>query len=368
MEQGMRDTGEVTHGALDYRELEQLGFHAEDILDFSVNVNPYGPSPRVREALAKTTIERYPDRACLELCRTLLETELSSTDLSEDAIVCGNGASELIWAIARAYLRPGQHAALLGPTFGEYRAASQAAGATVVEYRATEGTSFSYDCAAVASWICQERPALVWLCNPNNPTGTWLSQSNLVHLLEACQQVQAVLVIDEAYWHFLVPREAFSALDLLPVCQDAPLIVLRSLTKDLALAGLRLGYAAVSSVTMAQHIGAQLPSWNVNAFAQQAGIAALKDQAYLRITLAQLEAERQAFLDALQETRLQILPSRTHFCLLAVGDATRVRQRLLAKHLLVRDCTSFGLPRYIRVATRPKAHWQRLLQVLQEVV
>jgi histidinol-phosphate aminotransferase len=368
MEKDMTSQSEGVHGGFDYRELEFLGLCAEDILDFSVNSNPYGPSPRVREALMAVAIERYPDRSCLELRRTLLRTALSSTRVPFDALVCGNGTIELIWAIARAYLHPGQKAALLGPTFEEYRLATQAAGATIIEYRAPAETGFAYNETAVISWISQEQPVLVWLCNPNNPTGIWISPTELTHLVMVCQQIQAVLVIDEAYWHFLFPHETFSALDVLSSSQGAPLIVLRSLTKDMALAGLRLGYAVASSEAVARRISAHLPAWNVNAFAQQAGIAALNDYTFLLTTLTRLARERQACWQALQDAQFQVLPSRTSFFLLAVGDAAAVRQQLLMRHLLVRDCTSFGLPQYIRIATRPKADWQRLLQALREVL
>ncbi len=116
----------AVHGALDYGELERLGLHPAEVLDFSVNANPYGPSPRVREAVVNAAIDRYPDRECLELRRAMLDYELTTTDLPPSSIVCGNGTAELIWAIARAYLKPGLKTAIIGPTFGEYRVASLA--------------------------------------------------------------------------------------------------------------------------------------------------------------------------------------------------------------------------------------------------
>src|SRR2546423_2058543 len=113
----------AVHGALDYGELERLGLHPEEVLDFSVNANPYGPSPRVREVVARVALDRYPDRECRQLRQTILATDLSRTHLPPQSIACGNGAAELIWAIARAYLKPGLKTAIIGPTFGEYRVA-----------------------------------------------------------------------------------------------------------------------------------------------------------------------------------------------------------------------------------------------------
>src|SRR5690348_2419147 len=123
----------VIHGAIDYGELARLGLHPSEILDFSVNSNPYGPSPMVREALAQVAIDRYPDRACLQLRRTILEYELVDLDVPFSSLLCGNGTSELIWAVARAFLAPGKKAFIVSPTFGEYRAASLAAGAHMSE-------------------------------------------------------------------------------------------------------------------------------------------------------------------------------------------------------------------------------------------
>ena len=384
-------TERAVHGALDYGELERLGLHPWEVLDFSVNANPYGPSPRVREAIANVAIDRYPDRECLELRRAILDYELASTNLPLNSIVCGNGTTELIWAIARAYLKPGLKAAIPGPTFGEYRVASLAAGASVVEFQAQADAYFQPDIGAIAAWIGREQPSLVWLCNPNNPTGIWLDRQQMLELAEACQRTGAMLVVDEAYWRFVFPSEEYSTVELvdatcswvgadevttrhgplpthLPSLHWADLvkvhnralcrvIVLRSLTKDFALAGLRLGYA-VAAPDVAELLSAQLPSWNVNGMAQAAGVAALSDRTHLTTTLDNLAVERLAFFDALRHLGLNVIPSRTHFCLIEVGDAHQIRQQLLNRKILVRDCTSFGLPRFIRVATRPRSEWQ----------
>jgi len=367
MDNWINSVERAVHGALDYGELERLGLHPQEVLDCSVNANPYGPSPQVREAVAKAAIDRYPDRECLELRRAILDDELTSSDLPLGSIVCGNGTTELIWAIARAYLKPGLKAGMLGPTFSEYRVACLAAGATVDEFGVQASTCFQPDIAAVAAWISREQPALVWLCNPNNPTGTWLDRHHVQLVAEACQRTGALLVVDEAYWRFVFPHEAYSAVELVDASRRQQVMVLRSLTKDCALAGLRLGYA-IATPAVAERLGAQLPSWNVNGVAQAAGIAALTDRVHLKTTLDRLAIERLAFFHALRHTGLHVIPSRTHFCLVEVGDAHHVRQQLLTRKILVRDCTSFGLPQFVRIATRPMCDWQQLLFALQEIV
>jgi histidinol-phosphate aminotransferase len=357
----------IVHGALDYAELERLGLRAQDMLDFSVNSNPYGPSPHVREALLQLSIDRYPDRACLDLQRAILSCELAKTDVAHLSIVCGNGTAELIWCIARALLKPGLKVGIIGPTFGEYRAACRAVGATIVEFRTDVTQHFQLDTIAVASWIEREQPVLVWLCNPNNPTGIWLDKQQILPIAQACQHVGATLIVDEAYHHFVIPHEDFSSIELQGPNDGHKVIVLRSLTKDYALAGLRLGYALVTP-DCAQRLRRQLPSWNVSGAAQDAGRAALADQQHLTHTLRKLASEREEFFQALKEGGLPPMPSRTHFCLLDVGDAPRIRLELLRRNIVVRDCTSFGLPSLIRVATRRKEDWQRLLPALRSVL
>jgi histidinol-phosphate aminotransferase len=355
------------HGAFDYAELASLGLRPEEVIDFSVNSNPYGPSPRVQEAVANVAIDRYPDRACLELRRAILDYEVNATNLTLDALLCGNGTAELIWTIAHVCLRQGLKAAIIGPTFGEYRAASLVVGATVIEYHTRASEHFQPDVEDVATWIRAEQPALVWLCNPNNPSGTWLDREHLLLLAEACQKMDAMLVVDEAYWHFVSPQEGFSAIELIGVVPGLEIVVLRSLTKDFALAGLRLGYAAASR-DIVRLLNAHLPSWNVNGAAQAAGVAALTDRTYLETTLDALMTERNAFFQALRQYSSKSVPSRTHFCLLKVKNAHDVRQHLLTRKILVRDCTSFGLPQYIRVSTRPMLEWQQFLVALQEEI
>lgn len=357
----------VVHGAFDYAELARLGISPDSLIDLSVNSNPYGPSPLVRPALAQVPIERYPDRECRALRAQLHVHELGAVPLSQDAIICGNGTSELIHVVARALLRPGDKAALIAPTFGEYRAASLLAGAAVIAYQTHAEDCFAVDAVALCAWLESEQPAVLWVCNPNNPTGQWLDRQMIEMLAATCQRLGTALVVDEAYRHFQVPQETYSAIDLVAHTASAPVVVLRSLTKEYALAGLRLGYAVATPAVIAR-LRSFLPAWNVNAFAQAAGVAALSDQTYLRKTLAMLAQERQAFFQALTASGIHLIPSRTHYCLLEVGNATRVRLALLQKHFLVRDCTSFGLLNYIRVSTQQSEHWRPFVQVLQDVL
>lgn len=353
------------HGGIDDEECARLGIDPATVVDFSVNGNPYGPAPGVRAAARAADIARYPDRACRALRRAILDTDLAGSGLALDNLCCGNGAAELIFAIARAFLDAGDTAAVIAPAYGDYGTACTAARATMVAYRTTP-PDFALAVDEAAAWIGETRPRLVWLCNPDNPTGRWIAPERVLPLVAACRSVGARLVVDESYRQFLFPPAPRSMVDALDDAGWQGAIVLRSLTKEYALLGLRLGYLVADRETAAA-IGAQLPPWNVGAAAQDAGVAALRDRDYLHRTLALLAAERAAFFATLRKRGFAITPSHTHFCLIDVDNARAVQQQLLARGLLVRDCASFGLPRHIRAATKQEPEWRRLVDVLAEL-
>jgi L-threonine-O-3-phosphate decarboxylase len=350
----LTQTSDVVHGALDFAELEHLGLQPDEVLDFSVNGNPYGASPRVREAIASVPLERYPDREALALRRVLA----SHLDVPLESIMAGNGSVELLWLVALAFVRPDDAVLIVGPTFGEYLRAATLMGAQIHFWSARPEEGFRVDPEAVLRTLQRLRPRLVFVCNPNNPTGTLLAVEAIAAWAKALPQ--ALLVVDEAYLPFAAG--APSAL----TTQAANLLVLRSMTKAHALAGVRLGYA-IGHPAVIRALATVCPPWNVNALAQAAGLAALADQTHLRQSLAQLAPAKTALVQGLQALGLAPLPSATHFFLMQVAQATALRQALLRYGILVRDCTSFGLPEYIRVATRRPEENARLLAALARV-
>ena len=345
---------DAIHGALDFAELDHLGLAPEAVLDFSVNGNPYGPSPRVREALAQVPYDRYPDREALAL-RRVLSTHL---DVTVDEILVGNGSTELVWLVALAFVRAGDTVLLVGPTFGEYTRAAVLMGARLHQYTARRAEGFGVVPEAITQLLQQRQPRLVFLCNPNNPTGTFVAPDNIAHW--ATTLPRTLFIVDEAYLTF-----AASAPSVLPV-RHPNMLVLRSMTKAYALAGLRLGYA-IGSPDILEALRCARPPWSVNALAQAAGIAALQDTAHLTHTLARIAQAKHDFVAGLCALELTPVPSTTHFFLTRIGHGAGCRQALLQRGLLVRDCASFGLPEYIRVATRRPEENARLLTVLEEL-
>lgn len=342
----------IYHGALDYAELATLGFSPEAVADFSSNCNPFGPPPGVEaalRALPRSALARYPDRECLAL-----RDRLAALHAVEASWICvGNGSSELIWALARALLPSGALAIILGPTFGEYAAASAACGARVVPAE-TFGVG-------TPGWtVPRVREAgeakVVWLCNPNNPTGHLLAPVDLAALRAAFPA--ATLVVDEAYLAFVPGAQA--------IPPDDCTVILRSLAKDFGMAGLRLGYLLAPPALIHQ-VGALLPPWNVGAPAQVAGLAALAALKWRAATVAEIRAESARLRGALRAQGWRIHEGAGHFFLLHAGDGAALRAKLLPHGLVVRDCASFGLAEWVRISPQTAEANDRLVAVLEQL-
>jgi len=346
---------EGRHGGIDYAELESLGIDPEKIFDFSVSSNPRGIPTGIRPLVKSTRLSRYPDSQCLKLRRMIA----GKTGLSVDNILAGGGSTELIRLAAMAYLDESDMALIIEPTYGEYRLACQIAGACVISYRLSPQNDFEFDVDNTLEIINDTRPKAIFICNPNNPTGGYLGQDSFGRILQAA--ADSLVVLDEAYASFA--RRRWPATELIDA---GNLLILRSLTKDYALAGLRLGYA-VAAEGIIKTLRRICPPWNVNAVAQHAGIVALQQEKYLKAS-RELVRDGQAYLaGGLEKLGFRCLPSEANFFLVQVGDAAETRHSLLQRGILVRDCTSFGLPEYIRVAPRTMKKNRKLLAAMREI-
>lgn len=342
------------HGGMDPSELQRLNISPDALIDFSVNSNPFGPSPHVLEALRQVDVAKYPDRFCAQL-----KNRLAVLNKIEDtSILVGNGTSELIWLVTQALLKPGGKVLILGPTFGEYRRAAVNLGGDVEEIAAAP-PDFRPPVETLVENIRKSAPRLVFLCNPNNPTGQLISEDDLLRISHACTG-ETMLVIDEAYRTF-AEKSFFEAVS------GGNSIVLRSMTKDFALAGLRLGYL-IASPHLVEQISRLQPAWSVNACAQAAGAAALADLPYYTKTLQDLSLLRQTFFAQIETITRTAMQSGTHFGVIRTpGPARTIRNTLLQQSIQVRDCASFGLPEYIRISTQLPTQNNAFLTRLQEL-
>ena len=307
------------------------------MIDFSVSTNPYGPHPAVLAAVREAAIDRYPDPLATAARNAL--AILAGVD--PDRIVVGNGAADLLWTLARALIEPGTRVAIAEPTFCEFRAA--AAGAHIVE------------CDHTPSELARIDADVLYLCNPNNPTGGSLPLAQVATL--AADLPRTRIVLDESF--LSLSERAAEAMTPMP---DNVLRV-RSLTKDHALPGLRVGYL-IASAELCERIEAARAAWSASAPAQAAAIAAASQTDFVSASRRQLLADRDRLVVALRQRGFDPVATSTHFFLVPVGDAAATRARLLDHGVAVRDCTSFGLPGHIRIAARPEADCAPLLSAL----
>jgi histidinol-phosphate/aromatic aminotransferase/cobyric acid decarboxylase-like protein len=357
----MDDSGAATplHGGLLDDELAALGLRPEEVLDLSVNVNPYGPCASLRRALAAARVDRYPDPRATAARRAFAER----AGVPFERVALGNGAVDLMWTLARAVLRPTDRVLVVEPAFSEMRTAAARVGAVVLEQRSTPQGDFAIDLDALDAAVLALAPRIVYACSPQNPAGVCTPLAAFEEL--ARRHPGSLFVIDLSFLSMSL-RHAEQAEP-----RDPRVVCLRSLTKDHALAGLRVG-AAMAPPEIVLAIERERPPWSVNALAQAAVIAAGTDEAtrFVDESRERLLADREALDVALRAEGLRVHRSDTIYSLVDLGPrfaATDLRQRLLTRHrILVRDATTFGLPHHVRIAARAAADRERLVLALRE--
>jgi len=341
------------HGGPNWAELRAVGFTPDDVIDFSVSSNPFPPPPGVRKALNTAVINRYPDPEATKLRERLSER----LGVAPNNVLAGNGSTEIIRLVALTYFGQDDPVLILEPTFGEYEIACQIIGAKIIKQRAKAESNFTPRIDETISLIRQHRPKGVFICNPNSPVGSYLSREEVEAILD--NDENSLLILDEVFIAFV--EDGWSSVDLI---QRGNVIIIRSMTKDYALAGLRLGYA-IAQKEIIDNLRKVCSPWNVNAMAQKAGIAALDNADYLEQCNQKIMPAKQFLIDELSRIGFAVVPSRVNFFLVRVGDAKIFRAALLKHGIVVRDCTSFGLPEYIRIAPRTMPECQKLIATIK---
>lgn len=349
----------VLHGGIHYAQLDGLKISSHDILDFSVSHNPFGPPQNVLAALKSIPVDSYPDPEAEELRQHLSER----LGLKPTNLLVGSGSTELIRLVAIAYFTPGDIVLIPQPTYSEYETACRIMDARVVRQPVLkEEKHFQVDIVDLLFCIGKFKPKGVFLCNPNNPTGQCLTRDEIEKILMAAPD--CLFVVDEAYIAFTESEDGFSSLNLI---HHGNIIVIRSMTKDYALAGLRLGYA-VAIPEIIEVLTRICPPWNVNIAAQLAGIAALGSENYLEDCRTRINQAKGFLMSELSSIGLISLPSQANFFLVKVGDARSFHRALLEKGFLVRDCSSFGLPEYVRIAPRTLSECVKFITAVKELM
>lgn len=325
------------------------------------NENPDGCSPSVLAALASEGFEpwRYADPACT----TLREALAQRLDVSTDVIVVGNGSEEMIAAISRGILVEGTQVVTVVPSFGLHEIEPLAAGATVTKVPMTAAAGFGLPAleAAIAS-----NPRVVFLSSPWNPVGPSLSKTDLLRLIAAVRP-GTLFVLDEAYFEYADQTGP----DGIEMLRDSGIayVVLRTFSKAYGLAGLRVGYAVCSDAEIARVIAAAKTPFNVNGAAQIAAVAALKDQAWMKASVARMIAERSRVAAELSDLGFTTAPSQTNFLFFDTGrDSSKAAADLLNDGIIVKAWREFGYTQWLRVTIGTPAENDRLIASLRKQV
>ena len=325
-------------------------------LDFSANVSPLGTPRSVTDAIERALPElyRYPD----PYCRTLVQTISEYEGVPKNFVLCGNGASELIYAYCGA-ARP-KRAMELAPTFSEYSLALRRTGCEVVRFALKQEENFDLR-KDFLPFLAREKIDALFLCNPNNPTGRLIADDLLEEILRICREKNIALFVDECFLSL-----SDGGVDLTPSLSDFPqLFILKAFTKSFGMAGLRLGYGLSADEALLRKMSAAVPPWNVSTLAQAAGVAALGDAEFLERNRAVIRAERPRLEERLRELGFWVCPSQANYILFRgeAGLADRLRERGAA----IRDCANFeGLgPGWYRAAVRLREENDALLDAMR---
>jgi len=324
----------VTHGGVQDEELAALGLSAGDVLDLSANLHPDGPDPAVLAAAHAARLDRYPPPEA----GPLRDAIAAAHGLDPATVLPVPGGTAGIHLVARVLLRPGSRATVIAPAFGEYAAAARLAGATVTEVPARP-PAFEVDCSVLP------RAEVTFLCAPDNPTGRDLTREDVIRAVETSG---GTVVLDAAYEAFTGRPPFASGL----ARSDARVVAVHSMTKLHAIPGLRLGYVVAMPPLVARLRGLQ-HSWAIDAPSMAAGVMAAGQERERRARLVEMRATRETLREAWTAAGLDVAPGAANFLLVRVGDASLVRAALLARRIVVRDVSSFGLPEWVRVAVPP---------------
>ncbi|MFC4766502.1 threonine-phosphate decarboxylase CobD [Effusibacillus consociatus] len=349
----------MQHGGNITRYQTEWGWSRDKMADFSANLNPLGPPDSVLRAIqeALPRIIDYPD----PLGEDVLDALAKKWSLPASRFLLGNGAAELIF-LAMRLIQP-KKIATVTPAFREYEQAAKVEGAEILRVPLSAQTGFRVESEPLFQVL--PKVDLLVLANPNNPTGRCIDRGILDEILHTARDLDKWLLIDEAFLDFLPDEEARTLIRY--VTDFEKLIVIRSMTKFYAIAGIRVGYLAAEGHLVDRMREMQVP-WSVNTLAQMAAIAGLEDEEFRQRTLDWLQTERKFLSEQLREKGYRVVPSDANFLLVQREDV-RIEQlwpKLAEKGIFVRDCRSFaGLDEtYFRIAVRAREENRRLLELL----
>lgn len=329
-------------------------------LDFSVNTNPLGIPPKMAQCSGDfvSTFGFYPDSKC----QTLRKALSVKYDIPPEFIYCGSGADDILYRLVFA-LHP-KRALILEPTFEEYGRALSLMGCEISHFQLTEEQNFYLDIEQLLSAI--DRTDILFICNPNNPTGQLIKHEEIVRILKKCETKNVVCVVDECFMEMLQDWRTFT---VKPESKSyLNLVVVDAFTKTFAIPGLRLGFAVTQRRELLNSMQTLGQEFNVSTPAQLAGLIALSDTRYMEKTYALIDEECRWLAKCFHELEIRTYPAVTNF-FLAKAPATSFNELLLTRGIKVRDCSNFyGLgSSYCRFAIRRHEENASLIDALKRM-
>ncbi len=331
------------------------------VIKLASNENPLGASPKAIEAMQKnlSKMHDYPDGYCYYL-REALSQKL---EVRPEQLIFGNGSDEILSFLALAYVSPGDEAVMAAPSFSQYEFALRLVGGSPRQVDLV-GDDFEYDLDAIMAAV-NEKTRLVFLCTPNNPTGTIIRKQELNRFLEKLPE-KVLLVLDQAYLEYAWDPDHPTGIEYIE--QGFPVISLRTFSKIYGLAGLRIGYGVAPAEVVADLSRVREP-FSVNAMAQAAARAALDDRDHVERSRKMVKESRKQVAEGLGELGLKAVPDQANFCFIDTRvDSKQLFQALLQKGIIVRTGDIFGYPNFIRVTYGTEEQNRRFLEVLKEAL
>ncbi len=332
--------------------------------DFSVNVNPYGMPKSCEDAIIASLkmASCYPDCVMTELREKLAKKELG-VDAAAENVIVGNGASELIYALCQA-LKP-KKTLVTAPAFKEYEAGVQIAGGEVV-YEAL----LKEDAYAITEKIIPRITPeidLLFLCNPNNPTGQVMTKELLIKIAERCEETETFFCLDECFLPFMDDEADYTMRNLL--AEYPHLMILKAFTKIFGMAGIRFGYLLSANKELLDNIRGVMQPWNVSIPAQAAAMAALEEDAFVEKTTKLIREEREYLLREMKNLNVDVIGEPAANFIFFHGDET-LAKRLLKKGVLIRSCSNYtGLGEgFYRIGVRSPEENRAFIAILKEVI
>ncbi len=333
----------------------------KNVIKLASNENCFGPSPMAIVAISKAlrNINRYPDSASFYLRKKLS----GSLGVSGSSLIFGNGSDEVICMAVKAFVSDGDEVVIAKPTFPIYEIASQLQNAKIRLVPMTR--EFKYDLGRMKKAITPNTK-IVFIANPDNPTGTYVTKKELDEFLHGLPR-DMIVFLDEAYFEFANYsfRDYPNGMDYL---KRPGVIVARTFSKVYGLAGLRIGYG-ISSPEIISYMERTREPFNINILAQAGALAALDDKAFLEKTISHVEMEREFLYSAFRKMGLEYVRSATNFIIVNVGKDCKVLfNDLLKEGVIVRDMKAWGLDSYIRVTVGTKPENRKFITALKKVI